>query len=86
MYGSYNDIGFGAGLCGTADGPEYWEHLAERHVEHRRHVRNLLVVCALIVIAGIFVHPAALGFGAMVAPLLMLEAFAARRSRPSPTP
>ena len=80
--GSDNDVGFSAGLCGTADGPEYWEHLEERHLEHRRHVRNLLVICVLVVIAAIFVYPGVLGFGAVVVPLMLIETFAAHRSRP----
>ena len=80
--GSDGDIGFSAGLCGTADGPEYWEHLGQRHLEHRRHVRNLLVICALIAIAAAVVHPAVLGLGAIVVPLLLVEKFAAHRSRP----
>ncbi len=81
MYDSYNDVGFGAGLCGVADGPDYWEHLEQRHSEHRRHVRNLLVIGAVIALAAIVVDPLVLGFGAIVVPLLLLEAFAARRSR-----
>lgn len=81
VFASWNDIGFSAGQCRTADGFDYWEHLEERHAEHRRHVRNLLVICAIIGVAAIVVHPAVLGFAALVVPLLLIEGIAARRSR-----
>lgn len=81
VFASWNDVGFSAGLCGTADGFDYWEHLEERHAGHRRHVRNLVVICVVIGLAAIIVHPAVIGFGALVVPLLLIEAVAARRSR-----
>ena len=93
MPGGFDDIGFGAGSCGTADGYDYWDHPTERHREHQRHVRNLLVMCALVAAIGIAVHPGFFGLAAVLLPLLFLESWAARTNRstsstdqvPSPT-
>jgi hypothetical protein len=81
----FNDVGQVFGQCRTSDGPEYWDDLAERHRQHRRHVRNLSIVAAVIVTIGFVVHPALFAFLVLFAPMLLLELYMVRRSRPTST-
>lgn len=78
---------FHAGLHrrANAGGLEYWRDLEELHVGHRRHVRNVLIVIAVLAVLAIVVHPVMLGFVAALAPLLLLELWMVRRSRPTST-
>lgn len=67
----------------NADGLEYWTDIEAHHIEHRRHVRNMLIVIAMLAVLAIVVHPVMLGFVAALAPLLLLELWMVRRSRPT---
>ena len=82
MQFGFNDIGQVFGQCRTSDGPGYWDELAANHRRHRRQVRNLLIVTALAVTAGIVAHPVFFGFLIVFAPFLLLELVMVRRSRP----
>lgn len=84
MQFGFNDVGQVFGQCRTSDGPEYWDDLAARHLQHRRQVRNLSIVATVVVIIGIVVHPAFFGFLVLFAPMLLLELYMVRLSRPGP--
>jgi hypothetical protein len=82
MYGSLRNGGVPL-FTGSADGPDYWNDLAARHAQHRRHVRNLLVVMVVVVVLAAAVDVNMLGVAALVGPLLVLELWMVRRSRPT---
>ena len=76
----FSDDGRGFGQCRTIGSAEYWGDLAVRHREHRAHVRNLLIGCALLVVAGIVVHPSLLALVLVLVPLLAMEWFLLHRT------
>lgn len=67
----------------NADGLEYWRDVAALHIEHRHHVRNLLGVAAALAVLAVVIDPVMLGFVAALTPLLLLELWMVRRSRPT---
>lgn len=75
-------LGATAGRCRVADGVEYWDQLGDRHREHRRHVAALLVIVAVIALIGALLHTGAFVAMLAVLPVLAVETFGARRSRP----
>ena len=76
----FEDVGRAFGQCRTADGPDYWDDPDGRHADHRRHVRNLLIACAIVVVAGLAVHPSLLALLVVLCPFLALEWFMLRRT------
>jgi hypothetical protein len=70
-------------FTGSADDPdEYWSHLAIRHAEHGRRVRNLTIVMVLIAVAALFVGWPLLGAAGAIGCLAIVELWMWRRSRP----
>ncbi len=67
----------------ATDGLEYWRDVAALHIAHRHHVRNLLGIGAALAVLAVVVDPVMLGFVAVLAPLLLLELWMVRRSRPT---
>jgi Flp pilus assembly protein TadB len=76
----FQDVGHVFGQCRTADGPDYWDDPGARHDDHRRHVRNLLIACAIFVLAGAVVHPSLLMLLVLLVPFLLVELYMLRRS------
>ena len=76
----FEDVGRAFGQCRTADGPEYWDNPDLRRPEHRRHIRNLLTACAIVVVAALAVHPSLLTLLVVLCPFLALEWFMLRRT------
>ena len=76
---------FETGLHRSANpgGHDYWSELEAVHAQHRHHVRNLLGIGAALAALAVVVHPVMLGFVAALAPLLLLELWMGRRSRPT---
>jgi hypothetical protein len=81
---TFQTVGLVFGTCRLADGPDYWDDQQARYHDHRRHVRNLAIVCGFVLLAGIAVHPSLLAMLALLSPLLLLEMFMARRARTRP--
>ena len=67
-----------------ADGPEYWDDPDSRADQHRRHIRNLRIACAFLVVAGLVVHPSLLALALMLLPLLAMEWLLLRRTSGEP--
>ena len=80
MSKQFEDVGRAFGQCRTADGPEYWDNPDSRSHEHRRHIRNLLIACAFVVIAGLAVHANLLALLVVLCPFLAFEWFMLRRT------
>lgn len=70
-------------LTASADSPEYWDELAERHAEHRRHVIGLAISGALLLVGGFVVHSSLAVLALLLIPFLALELFMVRQSRPT---
>lgn len=66
-----------------ADSITEWGDPSRRRVLHRRHTRNLSVVCIAIVVAAVLLHPAIAMLLVVLVPLLTLEVWMFRRSRPA---
>ena len=80
MVRQFHDMGLAFGQCRTADGPEYWDDPEGRRATHRRHVRNLLIACVLVIPIGIVIHPSLLMVLVLLGPFLLLELYQLRRS------
>lgn len=77
---SSGDDSWALGRCRTIGSAEYWGDLDARHREHRHHVRNLLIACVPLAIAGIVVHPSLFVLALMLLPLLAMEWYMLRRT------
>ena len=74
--------GAGVGQCRVVDGLEYWDHVDERHAEHRRHATTLLVMFVIVTLLGATGQRGFLMVALVIALPLALETWAARRTRP----
>jgi hypothetical protein len=83
MPGLFEDIAPVFGMCRSSDGPEYWDDIEQRHRDHRRHTRRLVIVAGLFSLAGLVAHPSFFALAIIVLPLLVLELVMVRVSRPN---
>ena len=68
--------------AGEVDGAQYWGDIEQRHAQHRRHVGNLLVAVAVIVLLAVLIDRDLAVIAVLIGPLLWLEVCMVRRTRP----